>query len=120
MGPVVVGSAIGAAALTVGSGALGAVSSGLSFAAELVRAAGGATADAAEAKNRQTDATKAALQQRADELRERIERQLAAAGIGLSQPVELQSNGQGGITVAGTHPQQAAIEEALGSDVLLE
>ncbi|MBW8885892.1 MAG: hypothetical protein JF612_14210, partial [Planctomycetia bacterium] len=49
-----------------------------------------------------------------------IQQQLAAAGIQLTQPVDLVSNGQGGIAVAGPHPQQAAIEEVLGSDILLE
>ena len=39
MAPVAVGSVIGGAALAVGTGALGAVTSGLSFATELVRAA---------------------------------------------------------------------------------
>jgi len=119
MGPLVVGSAIGGAALAVGSGALGAVTSGLSFASELVKAAtGGTTNDAAT-----SDATalqKAALQRRADALRDRIQQQLTVAGIGLTQPVELVSNGQGGIAVSPPHPQQAAVEATLGSDVLLE
>lgn len=119
MGPVAVGSAIGAAALTVGGGALGAVSNGLSFAAELFKAAGGG-ANTAEAKNDPVTLQKAALQQRTDALRAQLQQQLSAAGISLSQPVELVSNGQGGIAVAGAHPQQAAIEAALGSDVLLE
>jgi hypothetical protein len=120
MTPVAMGTAIGAAALTVGRGALGAVGQGLSFSAELVRAASGTTADSAEANAREAEAEKAAIKVRTDELRERIGRQLAAAGIRLSEPVELISNGQGGIAVAGPHPQQAAIEEALGSDILLE
>src|SRR5262245_52775725 len=120
MTPVAMGTAIGAAALTVGRGALGAVGQGLSFSAELIRAASGTKAESAEANAREADAAKAAIERRTDELRERIGRQLAAAGIRLSQPVELMSNGQGGIAVAGPHPQQAAIEEALGSDVLLE
>jgi hypothetical protein len=120
MTPVAVGSAIGAAALTVGRGAVGAVGNGLSFAAELVRAASGGSADAAQAQGRQAEAAKAAIKSRTDELRQRVEQQLAAAGVQLSQPVDLVSNGQGGIAVAGPHPQQAAIEEAVGSDVLLE
>jgi hypothetical protein len=120
MTPVVAGSAIGAAALTVGRGAFAAVGNGLSFAAELVQAASGTAADAPGSSNVKNDAAQAAIKLRTDELRERIQRQLAAAGINLSQPLELTSNGQGGIAVAGSHPQQAAIEEALGSDVLLE
>jgi hypothetical protein len=118
MGPVAVGSAIGAAALTVGRGAIGAVGNGLSFVAELARSAGGDFENRAETD--QTGAVHEAIKLRCDEIRERIQRQLAEAGIQLFEPVELVSNGQGGIAVAGTHPQQAAIEEALGSDVLLE
>ncbi len=53
-------------------------------------------------------------------MQQRLQQQLAATGVQLMQPVELVSNGQGGIAVAGPHPQQAAIEELLGSDVLLE
>jgi hypothetical protein len=120
MTPVAVGSAVGAAALTVGRGALSAVGNGLSFAAELARAVTGAATSPAESSSRQADAARAALTARSDELRERIERHLAAAGIQLIESVELVNNGQGGIAVAGGHPQQAAIEEALGSDVLLE
>ena len=119
MGPVAAGSAIGAAALTLGRGAAGAVGNGLSFAAELLRAAGGGSSNA----ERGIDATAAeqkALKLQVDGMQQRIQQQLAAAGIQLSQPVELISNGQGGIAVAGPHPQQAAIEEFLGSDVLLE
>jgi len=119
MNPVAMGTAVGAAALTVGRGALGAVGNSLSFAAQLVGAAGGAAAEA-DAQRQQANAAQAAIKQRTDALRQRIEQQLAAAGIQLTQPVDLVSNGTGSIAVAGSHPQQAAIEEALGSDVLLE
>ena len=119
MGPVALGSAIGAAAVTAGRGAASAVGDSLSFAAELLRAAGGSsepTANSAE----QSVAARDQLKLRADELAARIRRHLASTGIDLFEPVELISNGQGGIAVVGPHPQQAAIEEALGSDVLLE
>jgi hypothetical protein len=122
MNPVAIGTAVGAAALTVGRGALGAVGNSLSFAAQLVGAAGGATgaSSEAEAQKQQASAAQAAMKQRTEAMRQRIEQQLMAAGIQLTQPVELVSNGTGGIAVAGSHPQQAAIEAALGSDVLLE
>jgi len=119
MGPVATGTAIGAAALTVGRGAASAVGDGLSFAAELLRAAGGAPATAERAANPST-AEKKALQLQIDEMQQRIQQQLAAAGIQVTQPLDLISNGQGGIAVSGPHPQQAEIEEALGSDFLLE
>ena len=119
MGPAAIGSAIGAAAVTAGRGAASAVGDGLSFAAELLRAAGGSAASTKETSE-QSDAARQQMKLRTDELAGRIRRHLASAGIDLFEPVELISNGQGGIAVAGPHPQQAAIEEALGSDVLLE
>ena len=80
---------------------------------------GGSTASTKDSSE-QSQAARDQLKLRTDDLAARIRRQLASAGIDLFEPVELVSNGQGGIAVAGPHPQQAAIEEALGSDVLLE
>lgn len=116
MGPVAIGSAIGAAALTFGRGAVGAAGKGLSFTAELLGAGNSQTDAAQESKQ----AANSALKLRCQELSERIGQQLMAAGIQLSEPVALVSNGQGGIAVASDHPQRAAIEATLGSDVLLE
>lgn len=118
MSPITVGTAIGAAALTVGTGALTAVGNGLSFAAELARGAGGSTSAAeGSGPNHKHDH---ALQPQIKELRQRALQCLAEAGVELSEPVDLISNGQGGIAVVGPHPQQAAIEAALSADVLLE
>jgi|SRR5262245_8996690 len=119
MGPVAAGTAIGAAALTLGRGAASAVGNGLSFAAELLRAASGGSSSTEPTADASATAQKA-FQLQIDEMQQRIQQQLVAAGIQLTQPVELVSNGQGGIAVAGPHPQQAAIEEVLGSDILLE
>jgi hypothetical protein len=119
MTPVAAGSAIGAAAITVGRGVLGAAASGLSFAAELASAASGAAQPAADNSEQQA-APRAALKQRKEELQQQIQRHFTAHGIQLSEPVELISDGLGGITLAAPHPQEAAIQEALGSDVLLE
>jgi hypothetical protein len=119
MGPVAAGTAIGAAALTLGRGAASAVGNGLSFAAELLRAASGGSTSTEQATDASAAAQKA-LQLQIDEMQQRIQQQLAVAGIQLTQPVDLVSNGQGGIAVAGPHPQQTAIEEVLGSDILLE
>ena len=119
MTPVAAGSAIGAAALTVGRGVLGAAAGGLSFAAELASAASGA-AHPAVANTEQQATAKAAIKVRKEELQQQILRRLAAHGIQLTEPVELVSDGLGGIALASPHPQQAAIQEALGSDVLLE
>jgi hypothetical protein len=118
MSPIAIGTAIGAAALTVGRGAVSAVGEGASFAAQLVTPADPRAAD--QKKQSQTSAAQAAFKQRADELSQRIERQLAAAGIQLSKPVELVSDGQGGISVATDDPNAAAIQSVLSSDILLE
>lgn len=118
MSPVTLGTAIGAAAIAAGTGAISAVSSGLSFAAELTRSKGSSTGAAAAHVERPNP--NPALDSEIEQLRQRVERCLAEAGIQLSQPVELVSNGQGGIAVAGAHPQQAAIEQALSGDLLLE
>lgn len=116
MGPVAIGSAIGAATLTFGRGAIGAAGKGLSFTAELLGGGNSQSNAAQESKQ----AANTALQIRCQELGERIGQQLKAAGIQLSEPVDLVSNDRGGIAVASDHPQRAAIESALGSDVLLE
>jgi hypothetical protein len=95
------------------------VGNGLSFAAELLRAASGGSSGTEHAADASAAAQKA-IQLQIDAMQQRIQQQLAVAGIRLTQPVDLVSNGQGGIAVAGPHPQQAAIEEVLGSDILLE
>jgi hypothetical protein len=119
MGPVAAGTAVGAAALTLGRGAANAVGNGLSFAAELLRSAS-STSSAAKPAADASSAQQKALELQIDAMQRRIQQQLAATGVQLMQPLELVSNGQGGIAVAGPHPQQAAIEELLGSDILLE
>lgn len=111
-----IGAILGTAAVTLGRGAAAAVGDGLSFAGELLRVVGGEAAQPAAADEPAANPFTA----RIDALRERIRRMLAAGGIQLPQPVELTSDGLGGIAVAGSHPQQAAIESVLGSDVLLE
>ena len=68
MAPVAMGSAIGAAALTFGRGAVGAAGKGLSFAAELL---GGGSGQSDAAKE-STQAADAAIKLRCHELSERI------------------------------------------------
>jgi hypothetical protein len=89
----------------------------MSFAAELLR---GAAGDSSGSTAGSTSAARSLLKQRMDAMQQRVQQQFAAAGIQLTQPVELISNGAGGIAVAGPHPQQAAVEDLLGSDILLE
>ena len=119
MSPAVLGSALGAAAVTVGRGAATAVGNSLSFASELLRAAGSA-APATDSRPSATADDRAVLLQRIGALQERIRQRLAAAGVRLTQPAEFTSDGAGGIAVAADHPQRAAIEEALATDLLLE
>ena len=120
MSPVALGSAFGAAAITVGRGAATALGNSLSFGAELLRAANGeATSASGNGESEQTSLPQELLQ-RIDELTAKIRRQLTAAGIKLSQPLELTSNGAGGIEVPTEHPLHGAIQSALGNDFLLE
>src|SRR3954465_5535838 len=110
MGPIIAPVAIGAAALTLGRSALNAAGNGMSFAAELLRGAAGDSSKSQVATAAQTQ--RSILKAQMDKTQQRLKKQLASAGIQLTQPAELISNGQGGIAVAGPHPQHAAIEEA--------
>jgi hypothetical protein len=119
MNPILAGSAIGAAALAVGRGAAAVIERGASFAAELAKAAGGGDARSSPPDDLSKE-VKAALASRKAALQQKIEIQLLSAGVQLSESAEIVSDGQGGIAVAGPHPQQAAIQEVLASDVMLE
>jgi hypothetical protein len=113
------GTAAGTAAVTIGRGAAAALGNGLSFAGELAKAAG-STAVMPDVAAKGKGGLPVEFSQRISDLTERIRRYLSAAGVKLAQPVELVSDGLGGIAVAGAHPQQAAIEKVLEDDVLLE
>ena len=117
MGPTAIGTATGAAALTVGRGVLSAAAGGLSFIAELTKAAAGTAIDETTKSAAATNQTLANL---VAQLQQRIKQHLSAAGIHLTQSLELASDGAGGIAVLGPHPEQIAIEAALSSDLLLE
>lgn len=117
--PALLGSAAGNAAVTVGRGAAAALGNGLSFVAELAKAASNPVV-APDNTARNAGGLPAELTQRIGAMAERIRQHLVAARVKLSQPVELISDGLGGVAVVGSHPQQAAIEQAIGSDVLLE
>lgn len=120
MSPVALGSAFGAAALTVGRGAATALGNSLSFGAELLRAANGeSTLDAGKSETEQSSLPQE-LMQRIDALTAQIRRQLTGAGIKLSRPLELTSNGAGGIEVPTDQSLHGAIQSALGNDFLLE
>lgn len=103
---------IGVAGIGLARAAADAVKEGLSFAAELAR---GPDANAQIAN---ADLERQRMQQQIEALAARIKQQLADAGIDVSQPLTLTSDGLGGIA-AHDHPQKAAIEELLESDFLL-
>lgn len=117
--PALLGTAAGSAAVTIGRGAAAALGNSLSFAGELAKTASSSIAPA-DSSSKQAGGLPAELSQRISDLTERIRRHLAAAGVQLSKSVELVGDGLGGIVVGGDHPQQGAIERALGEDVLLE
>jgi hypothetical protein len=117
MTPAVLGSVSGAAALTLGRGAAAAAGNGLSFAGELLSASATATAKDDESA---VDRERSVLERRMADLSERIRRKLAESGVTLNKPLELTSDGAGGISLAGDHPQRKAIEEILRNDFLLE
>src|SRR5260221_3837775 len=114
MTPVAAGTAIGAAAVTVGRGALGAVGNTLSFAAELVRSA----TRAAPAPQNSVDpapAVRAAVKARTDEMQQRIQQQLATAGLQLFHPRQFDMHGPARVVDLDPQPPQVAIDEAVRS-----
>jgi len=105
----------GVAAASLAREAIGAVGSGLSFAAELVRQNKG---DAPERTAGQSELAAArgqftaALSQFARRLRQHLE----SVGLAVAGPIELAADGLGGMEVGGQHPQQGAIEQLLAVD----
>jgi hypothetical protein len=105
----------GVAGIGLARAATAAVSEGFSFAAELAR---GLTPSDVASEPSAAEQQKEQLQQRMEALVARIKRQLSEAGIDVTQPLTLTSDGLGGFTAA-DHPHRAAIESLLESDVLL-
>jgi hypothetical protein len=103
---------IGVAGIGLARAATAAIGEGLSFAAELARGSD------PKVQPEQAEQQRAQLQRRIEAFAARIKQQLAQAGIDISQPLTLTDDGLGGIAAQG-HPQRAAIEELLESDVLL-
>ena len=106
-----------AAAAGLARGAADVVNGGLSFAAELIR--GDDTAPPARGPSELE-----AAQQRQTEMIEqfaaRIRTLLSEGGIDLPEPLALESDGLGGVSVASDHPQRNAIENLLDGDVLIQ
>jgi hypothetical protein len=109
---------LGAAGIGLARAASSAVSESLSFAAELARGSDASGEPSAATEPTAAEREQEQLRQRIEALAARIKQQLAAAGVDVTQPLVLTSDGLGGITAA-EHPQRAAIESLLESDVLL-
>lgn len=54
-----------------------------------------------------------------DRFRQLLAQKLAAAGVNLNEPIEIQDDGLGGLQVAGNHADRAAIEQTLAGDANL-
>lgn len=103
----------GIAAATLAQGAVAAVDRGLSFAAELLRPSKPTEVAAANSKN---EITGQKFEQAVRDFARRLQERLAMAGVSSSQPIELVSDGQGGVQVSGDHPERALIEQTLNGD----
>ena len=90
----------------------------MSFASELAKGISSPAEPADEKAQAAANGRRESLQRRIEQLAQRIKQQLEAAGIDLAEPLTLTGDGLGGIS-AGDHPQKAAIESLLESDVLL-
>jgi hypothetical protein len=119
MGPTALGAMFGSAAVAVGRGCAAAAGDGLSFAAELLKATGGAAETAVAGAVTGAEAA-SGLAARIQHLVGRIERKLADAGVALVQPLEIVGDGLGGLRVAGMHPQGDVVESILRQDLALE
>jgi hypothetical protein len=106
--------AAGIAAAALARGAVSAVESGLSFAQELLRPAPD-TKPVPTEKPPTKQEFAAALQK----FVARLQAILNAAGASSSQPLELVSDGLGGVQVAADHPHRSLIEQTIGGDSAL-
>jgi hypothetical protein len=110
----------GVAATSLAKSAAQAVSNGVSFATELAKSFQPGAEDPASAQQAARDGMRLEHEVRIAEFAARVRRNLEAAGIDVSEPLALTSDGLGGIAIAGDHPQRAAIEDLLAGDVLLQ
>ena len=108
----------GTAALSLAGQTVGAIGNGLSFATELLRQDN----DSARAASPPPpiDLPRPPAQSKFEQaLREfvtRLRQRLASAGIDLSGPLVLESDGLGGIQVGGDRIDESAIEQAIADD----
>jgi hypothetical protein len=77
------------------------------------------TTEAADTDREDPSARAAELHDELDAFGRRLRARFAAAGIDVSVPIQLKSDGRNGVIVAGSHPQRAEIEQlfAAGSEL---
>jgi hypothetical protein len=93
-------------------------SSGSSF-ADALKSAGGAN-DSANASGKTAADSLLEVRRQADtslaELSKSLQQVLKDSGVDTSQPIRLECDGQGGVKVAGNHPDREKIERALAEN----
>ena len=105
-----------AAAAGLARGAADVVNGGLSFAAELIRG----NNDTPQAHGpSELEIAQQQLTEMIEQFAAQIRTLLSEGGIDLSEPIALESDGLGGVTIASNHPQRGAIENLLDGDVLV-
>lgn len=121
-----VGAAAGIATGLLTTGAANGLRTGQSFLQSLQATWNSGDVDDAQAADTATDDAEAANDESAERLRKlqseiaefqrQLARRLAAMGVDLSTPVELKSDGQGGVLVDDPHPQRVAVERLFAQD----
>jgi hypothetical protein len=119
MTPLTMLPLVGVAAGVLGRGLSNALSDSLSFAASL-RQGEAEEEQPAACEPANLAASEQTFQAALDRFRDHLASQLTAAGVNLSGPIELQSDGLGGVQVAGDHPQRAQIEQAISGNFSLQ
>ncbi|HEX5106717.1 MAG TPA: hypothetical protein VFV87_23010 [Pirellulaceae bacterium] len=107
----------GTAALSLARETVGAIGNGLSFATELLRQDRRAASPTEPEPNAvATSDASARFEEALCSFVARLKQRLAAAGVGLNDPLELTDDGLGGIQVAGDRFDRAEIEQLLAAD----
>ncbi|MDX1948783.1 MAG: hypothetical protein SFU86_25570 [Pirellulaceae bacterium] len=104
----------GIAATTLARGASAAVESGLSFLSQL----GGGESPTSKSPAAATP-DRQEFEARLRDFAHQVQQRLSASGAGSTGPLELVSDGLGGVQVSGDHPDRARIEQVLSGDAAL-
>ena len=107
-------------ATTLARGAAQALGESLSFAATLGNFGASTETEAAAENAAQLADQERGFHLAAEKFRELLQRALSAAGVDLTVPLEIKSDGLGGIQAAGDHPDRRLIEQVLSGDTSLQ